>query len=91
MNSFQVKMLWKEHFKPIHAQMKHEEQEKISLMDIPNLMDVPKYKAKPACQSTSMILGPTCLSTVAWRASPRLYCLANAGSDKMDQCHNPPN
>jgi len=44
-DSFQVKMLKKENNKPIHAQMEQEEEGKITIKDIPNLTDMPKYKA----------------------------------------------
>ena len=38
--SFQVKVIRKQHFKPIHAQMEHEEEGKITIKDIPELMDM---------------------------------------------------
>ena len=45
MNSFKVKMLQKELFEPVCSWMEHEAVGKISIKGIPELTDVPKYKA----------------------------------------------
>ena len=39
-----VSLLTKEHFKAIGAQMEREEEGKVTLKLIPNLMDVPVYR-----------------------------------------------
>ena len=40
-----IKQLSNDHFKPIHAQMEHKEEGKVTLQDIPDLTDVPTYRS----------------------------------------------
>ena len=69
---FSVKDLRPRHFEPIHAQMEHEDERKITIKMIPKLQTFPSEKIvdRTRCPSTSGILRCISLSTMGSGDSP---------------------
>jgi hypothetical protein len=65
-----VQELSAECFEPIHAQMDHKEEGKVTLKDIPDLTDVPNYRSTITMFKHFRDFETTCLSAMGLRAPP---------------------